>query len=191
MPNCVIIKWKDVADKNYNDKSKYSVVNYNYYTPQLPVSGLAESFEVLIKKVLPLPEGLDFRLYNAVSTNFATDVEDSEEVGYKQYVFTYNIQPTDKLVRKTSVDEAESQAVNSIFPIEKQIKRLAISLALLKKQVQGGTLTTKQANYLNKLDEYVLPLWQNHTLNEAKKAAIDANIEMDIDEGWNKTPINE
>lgn len=189
MARCVVIKWLDVNDKNYLDKSKYVVVNYNYVATLPIIGAMEEGFEILIRKDLNPFVGVDSRLYISTPFEGATEENDTTYPAYKQYVFSYTVTPTDNSVKITCVDEAESNALNKVFPIEKQMKRIAISLALLKKVVQGGTLTATQSTYLNKIDDYALSLWQNHTISQAKKAAIVANVAVDLDSDWETSEI--
>jgi len=108
-----------------------------------------------------------------------------------QYMFTHALIPTTNDERVVAVEEAENDAMNYIMPPHKQLKHLVKWLMLLKKKVEGGNLTTKQQKYLNKIDAFALPLWQNHTIAEAKKDAIMAEQSIDIDSDFNKTEIDE
>jgi hypothetical protein len=191
MPKCIIIKWVDVANKDYNDRNAYNVTNWNYQTPTLPVNGLASDMEALIAKYVIPNQPVDPRYFTITPSNFATNVPDPDYPNHKQYVFTETPVPTTNEVKAVCIDEAEANAFALIIQQNKIIRNLTIWMGLMKKKLEGGTLTTAQQTAYSKIDAYALKAWQNYTINKAKKTAIDQGIEVDIDADWDTTTITE
>jgi hypothetical protein len=191
MPKCVIIKWKDVNNKDYSDRNAYSVTNYNYNAEFLPIVGLSENMEALIRKDLTPTQPVDARYFVEVPQNFATNIADADYPDHNQYVFTQTLVPTSSEVKAVSVDEAEANAFALIIRQNKIIRNLTIWMGLMKKKLEGGTLTTAQQTAYAKIDTYALKAWQNYTINKAKKTAITQGVEVDIDADWDTTTITE
>lgn len=178
--DCVVISWN-------SDSSSYSVVNYNYKTQILPVTGLTEGLEILVKRTPYAMPTFDGRLQNLITTYSVSEDYDSIYTSTRKWVTTYSFEEASDSEKIVSVEEAESLANSQVLPSSKQLKYLCVCIGLLVKERNGGTLTTNQEAILDKIAAKAVKMWTNHNLAENKKDSIEAGAEIDIDYGWENT----
>lgn len=182
---CVVIQWNPAH-------TEYTVVNFNYNPLALPVQGLDPALEVLVKRTpYDVPE-YDVRLKYLVTNNSISTSYDSIYTTSRKWLTTYYLVAQADSVKKQSVDEVENDANYQVFPNTKQLKLLTIAVAVIDRKASGLTITPKQQAVLDLVQAKALKIWNNYLNGVALKEAIDAQQEVDLDEGWeNVDPENE
>lgn len=175
---CVVIQWEDA------EKTRFSVVNYDFNVTFLPVIGLDPNLEILVKRT---PFGVpahDTRLKVLVTSQNLLDQFDAEYPTQRIWQTTYSLQDRSPEEKCESVCELENDANYKVFPNKKQLKFLTLALAIIDRKADGLTITAKQQGILDKLQTKAQKFWTNHLLCADKKAAITAGQECDLDAGW-------
>lgn len=101
-----------------------------------------------------------------------------------QYKITYAVAKKTNTEIESSLVNAEQVANQNVFPIDKQLKLLTLSVAVLFRSVQGISLNAKETAIKNKLMDLAVKIWQNDSMFADKKAALIAGQKVDIDSGW-------
>jgi hypothetical protein len=83
-----------------------------------------------------------------------------------------------------SVLEAENDANYKVFPNNKQLKYIVLSLAIIDRKASGLTISPKQQAILDKLQAKAQKIWTNHIAGETKATAVTAGQLVDLDAGW-------
>lgn len=183
--DCIVIEWN-------NDSTSFTVVNWDYKPAFLPVVGLTPGLEVLVKrKPYELPE-YDTRLKYLQATYMVSEDFDSEHQTNRKWLEIFGL--ADRTIEEQiiSVNEAENFANYGVFPIDKHLKYIAITLAILDKKSRGLTISTKEQSILDKVNAKALRIWNNHILGEAKKDTLNIGGLINLDDGWeNVDPENE
>lgn len=104
-----------------------------------------------------------------------------------QYKITYSLVKKTNTEIEGSLVNAEQVANQSVFPVDKQLKLLTLSVAVLFRTVGGLTLNAKETAIKNKLMALAVKIWQNDSMFSNKKTALLAGQEVDIDSGWTNT----
>lgn len=174
---CVVIQWN-------TERTAYSVVNYNYNPISLPITGLSSDFEVLVKRTpYAMPE-YDTRLKVLVTTYAPSETYDATYTTNRMWVETFGLLDRSNSEQMTSVDEAENYANFQVFPSEKQIKYIVLTLSILDRKASGLTVSAKQQAILDRVNAKALRIWTNHILGETKKDSLNAGNLVDLDYGW-------
>ena len=178
----ILIKWKNIEDKVLNDSSKYDPVHYNVEVPSL--LDLDEDLEYFDLVVSPLPPELDERLAEVGIINDMTN-----EVGaLNQRIWNIGHVITPRTIAdiEQSIDDIELTMSNSILADAQRDKRIFMYAAFERRQRLGLTMTQVMLDYLDDGDAIALRIYKNATTAIAKKAAVNAGLPADLDEGWEK-----
>ncbi len=183
--NCVVIQWSNPS------KTEFTVVNFDYEVSSLPVQGLDPSLEVLVKRTPYTIPDYDPRLKYLV-TNYSVSITyDSIYPTNRKWLTTYYLANLTSSEKKISVDESENDANYKVFPNNQQLKLLTLGIAILERKASGLTITPKQQSILNRITKKGNKIWNNHINAGNKKEAIDDNMEVDLDSGWENTSDDE
>lgn len=110
---------------------------------------------------------------------------------YDQYLISYTTTKRDIEEIKIQVENAENEANNHVVPLEKQIKVLFKGVNVLFRNLEGSTLTKKEKRTKKRVNKIAQSLLKNEAKKEAKIADIEAGLEPDLDDGWEKTEVLE
>ena len=102
----------------------------------------------------------------------------------KQWRFEYTTIKRTVDEQKIQVSNAEENANNLVFPHTKQLKYLALGIAVLNRKIDGITLTTKEETLLQRIHDKALKIWINDQNTIDKNALIDLDQEPNLDDGW-------
>lgn len=181
---CVLIQWKDKADKDVTNPAKYTILNNNYIVENLPISGLQDDLEVFVKREPFAAPDEDSRLVIIQHIESPVDEMDSEHTNNRIWLKTYQVVPRAKDDLKVSVDESKSFANLRLLPETEQLELLALYTALERKERKGGNMSEQELAYLAKGDTVAQKLWYNRMVANAKKVDIDNDLTPDLDSGW-------
>jgi hypothetical protein len=181
---CVLIQWKNVADKDVTDSTKYIVLNKNYNPLSLPIQGLDPQLEVFVKNTPFARPVEDMRLVSIKEVESPVDEFDSVHTTTRKWVITYEVVERTNEDKKNSVDEVESDANFGVFPTKKQLKYLALYAVISRREARGLTISPVQQAILDKFEAKAQRIWINHIEGLNKKGAIDANQPLNLDENW-------
>lgn len=184
MIDCIVIKWDNVNNKDYNDPSSYTVVNWHYIVENLPVQGLDLDLEVLVKRTPFNIPAYDSRLVLLSVNQQPVDEADDEHPTNKKWVTTYELLERSGDEKKVSVEEAELENNLGVFPTKKQLKYLLLYTAITRREALGLNISPEQQLILDKGDLLAEKVWFNHVEAISKKEAIDSGQEIDLDENW-------
>ena len=174
---CIVIQWDET-------RTEYTVVNFNYKPATLPIIGLDPDLEVLVKRTpYDIPE-YDPRLKVLVTTQGASDEFDTQYPTTKKWLTTYTLLDRATPDKLNSVLEAENDANYKVFPNNKQLKYIVLSLAIIDRKASGLTISPKQQIILDKLQAKANMIWTNHIAGETKATAVTAGQLVDLDAGW-------
>jgi hypothetical protein len=174
---CVGIQWNE-------DNTEFTVVNFNYNPLSLPIQGLSENMEVLVKREpYAIPE-YDPRLKRLVTSYDISEEYDTEHPTSRMWVKTYSLLDRSTDEKIISVSEAENDANYQVFPTQDHFKYMVLAIAIIDRKASGMTISAAQQTLLNRVQNRATKIWQNHVISQQKAAAIEAAQEVDLDEGW-------
>lgn len=177
MINCILIQWLN------EQKTNFIVINWNAVLENPTVVGLAPDLEYCVKRTpFPIPE-YDPRLTNLVTIQNLGDY-DTEYPQLLQWITTYELQDRTIEEKKISVEESEADANFGVFPTNKHLKLLALSVAIIDRKASGLTINATQQAILDLLQDKAQRIWNNHVTAQNKKAELDANNPVDLDTDW-------
>lgn len=84
-----------------------------------------------------------------------------------------------------NIKNAEDLANNNVFPTTKQLKYMALGIAVLNRKIDGATLTSKEENLLQIIHQKAVDIWQNDQNMRDKITQLNNQQEPDLDDGWN------
>jgi hypothetical protein len=174
---CVTIVWNE-------SRTEFTVVNYDAKPDFLPVSGQSANYETLVKRTpFPCPE-YDSRLKRKITTHSISEDFDAEYPQNRMWLETYTFVDTSLGARITAVSETENDANYQVFPLLKQFKYIVLCLHILNRKASGMSIGPLQQDMLDKLDAKALKIWDNHLLAATKTTALEAELLVDLDEGF-------
>jgi len=179
MTECYVIEWMDENRTIWEKRNDSFVCD-------LPYIGLAENYEILVKRTPFIKPPIDERLARIITNNDISVGYDSEFPAYRQWVETYNTVSRDTADLIVAVNEVESLCSASLLKNKDAFKYLLIGVCLTYKRIiTGAELPAKQKNFMeNILAPLGVKFWQNHDLSEVKKASITANQPVNLDDGF-------
>lgn len=181
---CVLIQWLNAADKDVTDPAKYLILNNDYKPVQLPVQGLSPELEVFVKYT-PFPRPIeDPRLVVIEEIEGPVDEMDETHTSNRKWVKTFNVKERTADDKKSSVDEAKSDANLGVFPPKKHLEYLTLYAVISRREARGLTITPAQQLILDKFEAKASRIWFNHINALAKKADIDSSQAIDLDSNW-------
>lgn len=176
-------------------KSTGDVLNYNAIYPRADMGeliGLDPDLEYLVKHT-PFDEpNYDSRIYMLVVNQGPGDGLNEFHPDYphlRQWRITYSTQKRSDEEIKENVRNTEELANSQVFPNTKQLKYLALGLAVLNRKANGATLTTKEENLLQLIHQKALNIWENDSTMRNKIQLVEAGQEPDLDDGWNQSDV--
>jgi polyhydroxyalkanoate synthesis regulator phasin len=151
-----------------------------------PISGLDPDLEWLIKYKPFVAPDYDSRIFVLNQTEEMTAIPHPDYPLLNQYRITFST--TKRVVDeiKVSIENAEREANENIFPYAKQLKILTLGLGVLFRRVEGMTLTTKETAVKDKILKLAVNVWKNDQALQNKIKELTAGLEPNIDEGWEK-----
>lgn len=187
MAICVGIQWKDVNDKDITNPSKYIVLNDSWEVADMsaiPNMGLSEDVEIFVKRNSNTFPSEDSRLAKIVSTYAPTNKQDDEFPLHRIWDRVYSVSERTKEEKKASVDACLSNANAQVYPTERRAQYDDIYSVALRKKSDGIDLTEIEKDIMNKKELYANTMVDNIAICNAKKAAIDEGIPVDLDSDW-------
>lgn len=174
---CVVVQWN-------NEHTQFSVVNYNYNAGFLPVIGLQENLEVLVKRTpFDVPD-YDDRLKLLRMTYSISDDYDSQYPTNRKWLTNYVLIDRSTSEKIVSVNEAEQDANLKVFPTNQQLKYLLLYIALTRREAIGLTISPAQQLILNKGDALAVKIWMNHINALSKIDTLNQGGSVDLDTDW-------
>lgn len=178
-----------LVQKSTGDIIKVGVypANFNSDGSLPPIDGLDPDLEWYINYEPFIQPEYDPRVY---ILNIVKEILNTPHPVYtnlNQYKITY------VLVKRTvgeitlAIDNSEEIANQSVFPIEQQLKVLALGLGVLFRAVQRLSLNAKEIAIRDKVLQIATKIWQNDQILLNKKQAAQAGSEVDLDSEWIKS----
>lgn len=148
-------------------------------------------------RLIDLPSGYEWKLliddvkpnYNQhlerlVRTEVDNDVSNVDYPHLKQIDVVYNIvRKSDEEITKQLIQQ-EDNANQSLLDYSDRLKTMVLYMAILNRKIDGGNITQKMQNILDKVDAKAIKLWQNDTNLKAKLAELANGQDPDINNGW-------
>lgn len=175
---CVLIKW------NEPEKLTFEEVNMDTQLENPNVIGLDPDLEYLVKREPFVRPNYDTRLQRLVITQDVVDEVDAEYPPLRKWETTYSLIERTADEKKTSVNEAENIAASRVFPLNQQLRYLAMYAIILRREVLGLSVTPAMQQVIDKVEAKGLLIWQNYIAGKAKKAEIDLGNIVDLDADW-------
>lgn len=150
------------------------------------VEGLDPDLEWLVKKELFVAPDYDSRIFILNQNESITTEPHPDYPHLNQYQISYSTEkrPDEDIV--VSVENAERQANETIFPYQKQLKTLLLGLGVVFRRAEGMQLTSKEQGIADKVTEMAVRVWKNDQALKDKIQEITDGTEPNIDEGWEK-----
>lgn len=170
-------------------KSTGEIIKHADY-PRLdmaPVEGLDPDLEWLIKVTPYVQPDYDSRIFVLNQTEEVTQTPHPDYPHLNQYRITFSTSKRATEEIAISVENAEREANESVFPYTKQLKILTLGLGVLFRKVGGMTLNAKEIAVKDKVLALAVKIWKNDQALRDKIAELAAGTEPNIDEGWEKT----
>jgi hypothetical protein len=180
----MLIRWNDVNDKVLNDPTKYQMVNEFVSTPSL--SDLSPDLEYFAQRIPYAKPESDYRL-EVVDDSWVMTDDVETETGCRYYDVIYTAIPRTTEEKKESVDDLKNQANFGVFPFEKQLEYLAMYIAITRRELHNQNISPEMQNIVDKVDNKITKIWQNHITALGKKQAIDDGLAPLLDDGWEDT----
>jgi len=180
MIDCVVIQWNA-------DRTSYSVVNYNYQVSNLPIIGLDDNLEVLVKRTPFVKPNYDPRLKVLITLLGVSEDYDTEFPLNRKWEETFELQDRSLEDQKISIVEAENYANLKVFPTNKQFKYIVLMSAITYRLTSGMTLTTKEQEIADIFIAKAQKIFTNCNVCESKKTALDDGELVDLDSDWENT----
>lgn len=175
--DCVVIEWN-------NDSTAYSVVNYNYTTMALPVSGLIPGLEVLVKDTPFQKPDYDTRLKLLVTSYSISEDYHTVYTSCRKWVKSYSLLDRSVSEQLISIDDAEQYANLSILPSSKHLKFLAFACTAAWRKANGISNTQREIDFMDVFISKTLKMYKNDVLSEQKKDSLNLGHLVDLDYGW-------
>ena len=186
MINCVLVRWTDPQNKDYNNPGAIQILNSNAILTSPNVIGLDPDLEYFVKREpFPYPN-VDHRIQAVKTSEWIFDEQDTEYPELKVWKKTYETIARSKDEIKDAVEEEEANANNVMFPYKNVMKYIGLYAAIVRREAKGLSITAKQQEILDKVEAKLEKLWNNHILREQKNADIDSENPIDVDYGWEK-----
>lgn len=184
---CVIGKWVDVNNKDYNDRNALLIVNHNYQAESLPLSGLDADLEVFVNRSgeSPFPEE-DSRLVIIGTDTWVRDEIDEEYTQNRVYNTRYTVEARTGEDLKDSIEAQEETANGCVMPHKKRLK-MAVGLAYVIDKlalIDDSSVPDNAKALLTEIRNDGLKIYQNHLIAAAKKEQVDNSEQPDIDSDW-------
>lgn len=183
MIECVLIRW------NEPEKLTYEIINWNKQLINPNVVGLDNDLEYLEKTIPNEQPTFDSRLFNLIITQEFKD-EESVNPPLRKWEITYSLQDKNKEQKKISIVETEQLASEEVMPMNQFMRFTVMYCIILKRKIDGLSISTEQQDILDKYETKGLSIWQNWINGLTKKSDIDIDNSIDIDSGWNSINPN-
>ena len=169
-------------------KSTGEIIKHALYPREdmQPVVGLDPDLEWLVKFEPYLVPDYDSRIFLLNRIEEVTTTPHPDYSWLNQYRITYS---TTKRVNDDiilNVENAETQANETMLPYTKQLKYLTLGLGVLFRNLDGMALTPKELVVKDKMMVLATRVWKNDAELQLKVAEIIAGTEPNIDAGWEK-----
>lgn len=154
-----------------------------------PITGLDPDLEWLVKRELFKQPDYDSRIFILNQNEEITTKADEEFIHLNKYEISYTTEKRSDDEIKFSIENAERNANEQLFPFEKQMKLLLLGVGVLFRKIEGMTLNEKEQTIADAITATSVQMWKNDQATIDKKIDVDDGIEPNIDEGWEKIKI--
>ena len=153
------------------------------------IDGLDPDLEWLIKRELFIAPDYDSRIFILNQNEAITTTSDIEYPHLNQYQITYSTEKRSNDDIQISVENAERQANESVFPYTEQLKTMLLGIAVLFRANDGLALNPKEQVVADKVLALAVKVWKNDQAMQDKIQEIVDGTEPNIDEGWEKDEL--
>ena len=169
-------------------KSTGEIIKHSNYprTDMEPIVGLDPDLEWLVKRELFEAPDYDSRIFILNKNEAITTTADTEFPHLNQYQISYSTSKRADGDIQVSVENAERQANESIFPYTEQLKTMLLGIAVLFRVSDGLALNPKEQAVADKVMALAVRVWKNDQAMKDKIQEIVDGTEPNIDEGWEK-----
>lgn len=154
--------------------------------PNFDLNGTGpEEWLIIWEPVDPSGIQYDSRYYQLLRTETAIALDEHPDYpGVGAYRITYTTPKLPIADILNNLENAENDANNQAWPIQKQFKIMAIALRAAYKSAIGLNLTGVEQSAFDLMQTYTAKLIDNYANAQAKKTLIEGNQEPDMDSGW-------
>lgn len=135
---------------------------------------------------------VDDRITRIITTTGYVDKNHPTYTQIKQWKTTYDVVQKSIDEIKTVVSMLEDQKNSTVFPVQKQLKYMSITLkALYKLVINGNAISQKEQRIIDKFLQQVSKISANADIANSKKSAIVEGIIPDLDIEWQTNEFTE
>ena len=151
-----------------------------------PIIGLDPDLEWLIVNTPYVEPDYDSRLFVLQRTEAITAIPHPQYPLLNQYQISFSTDKREKPEIIASIDNAETDALNSLTG-NKVMKTVIQSISILFKKIDKLNLNASEQAVALDIQAIAVAVWKNNVEAKAKIAKVNAGIEPAIDELWQKT----
>lgn len=169
-------------------KSTGEIIKHDLYPREdmQPVEGLDPDLEWLLKYEPFVRPDYDSRLFILQQNEEITETPHPDYAHLNQYLITFATLKRDVEEIQAHIENAETNANQSVLPYEKQLKIITLGLGVLFRKVEGMSLNAKEQVIADRVESIAVKLWKNDQTLRDKVEQLANGEEPNLDEGWEK-----